>query len=324
MTPAATPTPEPRPQDSDGGEGNEEPVLYLSFHGGGGKTGYNNLRIYDLDGNWLGLAIDEATIPDWVRLAQLRSFTMGPDGKLYVVNSYRHDSNVVRFERIGEHSWGYDTVFVQGNTPKNPGMFHPYDLAFGPDGDLFVSSQNTDLVQCYAGPESSEAGTARPSRIPGFPPGTFASMRKNAKFATGRFGIRGITFDVAGNLYVAHRDRGVEVFDSDGHHLHLISTWYDIVLDRPIQLRFGTDGVLYIGSAGNNAVIAYTNGALQYAAGPDARGLNRVSAICLDPTGKLYVGSRKGRKVLRYDPFKKKPVTLLKGLEDDPEFLDIM
>ncbi len=296
--------------------------IYISFHGGSKGSSYNNIHVYDLSGNELGKAIDKDTLPDWVTLDELRGFTIGPDGLLYVANAYKDYSNIVRFSYNGTQ-WVYDSVFAQGNTQQNPGLFHPYSVAFGPDGNLYTSSQDTDLVSRFCGPNSACPGNPLPSIVEGFPSGTFISFQKN--FTTGAFGIRGINFDPDNNLYIANEDCNcVYVYDINGSLIKTIESTSSVTIDSPVQVQFDPSGVLYIGSSGNNAIITYENGKLNYFTGPNGEKLDAVSGIGFDSSNNMYVSSRKGKKILKYELPDNTPHSLIKDLSDNPEFVKIM
>ena len=95
-------------------------------------------------------------------LRELRGFAFGPDKNLYVVNAYFEYSEVLKFNgalnKDGQHDFA--GVFVKRHADLNPGIDHPFNVAFDSNGDLYVSSQNTSLVARYHGPASK----ARPTR----------------------------------------------------------------------------------------------------------------------------------------------------------------
>lgn len=230
----------------------------------------------------------------------------------------------MRFFRAGNQVWSYDTVFVQGNTRQNPGLLHPYAIVLGPDHDLYVSSQDTGLVSRFAEPTAHSPGAPRPTIIDGFPSGTFISPQ-NGAFQTGKYPIRGITFDAVGALYVANEKRNeIEVYDHAGAVLPSIISAEDVKIDRPVQVRFDAEGTLYISSAGNNAVLSYADNTLAALIGRHGAHLDAVSGIDVDANGHLYVGSRKAKYVLRYALPDTQPKMLLSDLDHKPEFVTIL
>ena len=79
-------------------------------------------------------------------------------------------------------------VFVKRHTEMNPGIDHPFNVAFDSEGDLYVSSQNTNLIARYHGPASKTGKPGTPMPLPqgldrgkvDLPPGTFIPSAKLA------------------------------------------------------------------------------------------------------------------------------------------------
>src|SRR5207248_4164909 len=137
-----------------------------------------------------------------VKLRELRGFAFGPDKDLYVVNAYFEYSEVVRFRgplnKDGQHDFA--GVFVKRHAELNPGIDHPFNVAFDSNGDLYVSSQNTSLVARYHGPNSSKGKPGTPMPFPDdlnaekvdLPPGTFVPSAKLV--ANGLLDVRAAIF----------------------------------------------------------------------------------------------------------------------------------
>jgi glucose/arabinose dehydrogenase len=67
--------------------------------------------------------------------------TFGPDGKLYVLDTYGGDPRIVRFNADGTGQ----SVFADFNNAEfTSEVFQPTNFAFGPDGALYVSGQNQE------------------------------------------------------------------------------------------------------------------------------------------------------------------------------------
>jgi len=58
---------------------------YVSFTGGEEKASLNNIHVYSTDGNKLRKALNKKSLPDGVKLRELRGFVFRPDQNLYVV-----------------------------------------------------------------------------------------------------------------------------------------------------------------------------------------------------------------------------------------------
>src|SRR3954451_18670627 len=127
-------------------------VWYVTFHGGDEDEAWNNIHVFSLDGKPLGKALATHSLPDDLELRELRGFAFGPDGDLYVANAYKGASQVLRFAgqpgADGKHA--FREVYVERHA-DNPGLHHPFDVTFGPDGHLYVPSQDTNVVGRYFG-----------------------------------------------------------------------------------------------------------------------------------------------------------------------------
>ena len=57
-------------------------------------------------------------------------------------------------------------VFVKRHGEMNPGIDHPFNVVFDSEGDLYVSSQNTNLIARYHGPSSKKGKPGTPMPLP--------------------------------------------------------------------------------------------------------------------------------------------------------------
>ncbi|HEU5432716.1 MAG TPA: hypothetical protein VFU81_13695, partial [Thermomicrobiales bacterium] len=140
---------------------------HITFHGGADAHGRNNMHAYALDGRTLGSVLDDDDLPQRARLRELRGFEIGPDGLLYVANAAKKRSQILRFDgavdRHGRHR--FVDVFTEGRH-RNSGLEHPFMVAFGPDGHLYVPSQDTRVVTRYFGPDAREGEPGAPMPHP--------------------------------------------------------------------------------------------------------------------------------------------------------------
>ncbi len=119
-------------------------VLYI------GNTRSDSITIFDeITGTFQG----NFTTPGLGGLREPDALTFGPDGNLYVSSggnsglnlfdsSYPKDSAVLRFSPTGE----FLGVAASGN-----GLVRPYGNAFGPDGNLYVSSFRSNQILRFDG-----------------------------------------------------------------------------------------------------------------------------------------------------------------------------
>jgi WD40 repeat protein len=308
---------------------------YVSFHGGEEEASLNNIHVYSTDGMKLRKALNKKSLPEGTKLRELRGFVFGPDQNLYVVNAYFEYSEVLKFKGAlnenGQHDFA--EVFVKRHTEMNPGIDHPFNVAFDAEGDLYVSSQNTNLIARYHGPASKTGKPGTPMPLPqhldrenvDLPPGTFIPP---AKFASnGLLDVRAVIFAPNNDLYVADRAADcVRIYEArTGRHLRNLISRTD-QLDRPIHLFLSPDGRhLFIGSGGNDSILRHDlrNNSTSVFVASKTGGLNGPAGMAFGNDGFLYVASRNTKEILRYDTKDGRPSSkpFIKNLADNPEFL---
>ena len=268
--------------------------FYVSFSGES-ATPINNVYALSPKGETVSKAVLD---PGKAPYQELRGMSFGPDGNLYVAQAYKKASVILKFS--GRPPKGSSTLRYMGEfvTPSaSAGLSHPYQSAFNADGDLFVSSQDTNVVTAFQGPKSALSGKTMPNskfltkRYAGgtFNPGTFAPAHTakpeapsftsvatdqgGLTFKTlpsnptegadksgtgGTHSVRGVAFDKAGNLYVADEGNDrVAVFDTDGKLVGVITGSKNHFLSTPVALCFDGSKTLYIGSPGNRSLFSY-------------------------------------------------------------------
>jgi DNA-binding beta-propeller fold protein YncE len=307
---------------------------YISFHGGEEKSSFNNIHVYSTEGRELRKALNKASLDAGVQLRELRGFVFGPDKNLYVVNAYFEFSEILKFKgginKDGQHD--FVGVFVKRHADFNPGIDHPFNAAFDFEGNLYVSSQNTNLIARYHGPASKigQPGTPMPfpehlhlDRDP--PPGTFVPSAK--LLPNGLVDVREVIFAQNSDLYVADREADcVRIYAAGtGRYLRNLVSRSD-QLDKPIHLLLSPDGrYLFVGSGGNDSILRHDlrrNSTSVFVA-PKSGGLNGTAGMALGDDGFVYVASRNTKEILRYDAKNGRPSSkpFIKSLADNPEFL---
>jgi DNA-binding beta-propeller fold protein YncE len=308
---------------------------YISFHGGDEKTSLNNIHVYSTDAKKLRKALNKKSIPNGITLRELRGFVFGPDKNLYAVNAYFEYSEVLKFtgalNKDGQHDFA--GVFVKRHADLNPGIDHPFNVAFDSNGDLYVSSQNTNLVARYHGPNSKTGRPGLPMPFPqsldpalNLPPGTFVPSANLA--SNGLLDVREVIFTPNNDfLYVADRAADcVRIYEArTGRYLRNLVSRSD-ELDRPIHLLHSPDGgYLLIGSGGTDSILRHDLGrsSTSVFVTPKSGGLNGPAGMAFGDDGFLYVASRNTNEILRYDAKDGRPSSrpFIKNLADNPEFL---
>lgn len=307
---------------------------YISFHGGEEESALNNIHVYSTDGERLRKGLNKKSLPAGIKLRELRGFVFGPDQSLYVVNAYFEYSEILKFNGTlnenGQHDFAQ--VFVKRHA-DNPGIDHPFNVAFDSEGDLYVSSQNTNLIARYHGPESKKGKPGTPMSLPeslhlekaAFPPGTFVPSSKLA--SNGLLEVRAVIFAPNNEMFVADRAADcVRIYEArTGRHLRNLDP-QSHELDRPIHLLLTPDGrYLLIGSGGKDSILRHDlrEGSTNLFVESKSAGLNGPAGMAFGDDGFLYVASRNSKQILCYSGTDGRPhgKPFINDLADNPEFL---
>jgi hypothetical protein len=306
---------------------------YISFHGGVEPSAHNNIHVYSAVGKELRKALNPHDLPRSITFRELRGFTFGTDGDLYVVNAFQDFSQILRFDgrlnKDGQHD--FVDVFVQYDAVHNAGLRHPFNALFNSQGDLYATSQDTSLTLRYFGPCSKEGAPGTPMPLPAslretagthFQPGTFCASAKQVP--NGLIVVRQALF-AAGLLYVADRDADcVKKYDAaTGAYRGEIRA--SGLIDKPIHLAI-SDGILYIGNRGNESIVKcdMRSETVTTFVPSHAGGLKNPAGLAFGDDGYFYVASRGSRQILRYHLTDGRPdkQPFIDGLSDDPEFIE--
>jgi DNA-binding beta-propeller fold protein YncE len=307
---------------------------YVTFSGESGKKGVttpiNNVIAVDTKGKVLGEVL--AALPPDIQLSELRGMALGSDGTLYVAIAKKNVSQILAFSARINHdgrSRNYLGVAADGSTTD--GLLHPYGVSFGPDGDMFVSSQDTCVVSRFTAPgngnpyRGSRATDTCPYLKSSFPGGSFlagtfvacanppgAGITPVPASKGGltnldesdpkpvRRSVRGFVFD-ARTLYVADEAANrIAIYDSGDGEFQGAAT--DERLQGPVGLALNpANGHIVIGSAGSKRLFSYHPDSCElHELAHDDR-LDGVSGIACDPSGLLYVSCRKALRISVWD-----------------------
>ncbi|HEY3392081.1 MAG TPA: hypothetical protein VGK58_05200 [Lacipirellulaceae bacterium] len=181
---------------------------------------------------------------------------------------------------------------VPGGIPAgSAGLEATAGLEIGPDGNIYVSSQNTGEVLFYDG----ETGAPLASPLPGGRDGLFALLRTEDQPGGAPGPLR---FGQDGNLYVS--DFGgttVRVFHgTTGAELAPAATGFG----PPGGLTFAPNGDLYVGNFGTSAIIRVRSGMQQTFIASGTGPILTPSSMLIVPNGDMLVVSMFANEIHRY------------------------
>ena len=319
-------------------------MFVLDFHGGTGHDDINNLHAYDHQGRPADpakLLAHGGGAPD---LSELRGFAWRPEG-LYVVNGNKDASQLLLYQPAKGGQFAFARVVASKSSVN--GILHPFDVAFDASGNIYLSSQDTNVVtaldasgkplpaatylqQAYpsgaflAGTQVASSSGALPL-VPGRPPPDVPlpeGLGVGIESGKVQHSVRGVVW-VGGCLLVADEAAdAVKVYAASGQLQGQISGGG---LTAPVHLLLWGE-TLYI-SSGNDAV--YTcpipgGKAPMGVVAPTAwltRHLRASSGMCFGADGNFYVALRKDKEVRQFSPKGDYLGTFLSGLDDEPEFI---
>ena len=258
----------------------------------------------------------------------LRGMAFGPDGNLYVAQGkdadphldlVAHEDASAIFQFSGAPAKGGSTLKFLGPfvTPaSSPGLSHPYQPLFS-GGDLYVSSQNTNVVTAFYGPKNTSAGKPMPNskflqgKYPQgkFNPGTFVPAHSAKKGIPGGVPPNtsipveegGLTFK---SLSPADLAAGLDVEDAANAISGKAAT------HSVRGLAFDNVGNLYVADEGADRVTVFDTGGklLGVITGPKNYPLSSPVALFFAPgrdgnekSGKLHIGSPGNKSLFIYD-----------------------
>ena len=325
--------------------------FYVTFSGES-STPINN--VYALSPS--GEVVSTEVLDTSLTYQELRGMAFDSAGRLYVSQAYKKSSTILQFA-ASANPGSYTRAFLTSYaTPTaSSGLLHPYQPAFGPDGNLYVTSQDTNVVTAFFGPDSPQAGQATAlssflqSQYPtgtfnpgtfvpaytadsGVPPFTPVPVSQGGLTLTtsgsSTHSVRGLAFDDAGHLFVADEGNNrIAVFDAaSGTFLGAITQSKNHSIQEPVALCYAAPaGLLYIGSPGNQRIFTYPvanvfSGNFQAnSLMQDTKRLDKVSGITVDPAGNLYTCSRKTNEIYQWTAGGTLIGTFAKGFSDSPE-----
>ncbi|MEI7878586.1 MAG: hypothetical protein WCI96_11780, partial [Planctomycetota bacterium] len=142
----------------------------------------------------------------------LRGLAPLPDGGFLAMNAYIKDTRILRFgAKDANGAYPYLGDFATAGAAV-PALAHGYQIAIGPNGNVYASNQDSNTVTCFAGVALPNAGQpVSLANAAGGAPGVIVPSDKTS--AEGINDVRGIAFGPDGLLYVCDRGNNrVQIF----------------------------------------------------------------------------------------------------------------
>jgi DNA-binding beta-propeller fold protein YncE len=188
-------------------------------------------------------------------------------GYLYVASEYNNE--VLRFDGT---TGAFVSVFV---TAGSGGISGPSGMTFGPDGNLYVSGRNSASVVEYDGT-------------------TGAYIRTFAASGSGGMSLpEGIAFDPSGSyLYVASTGSN-QVLKYNAQTGAFVGVAASAGVSGPKDVKFGSDGLMYVLSSGNNRILRFTTSGtyVDDYVPAGGGGMANIHRMAFGPDGDLYVAA---------------------------------
>jgi glucose/arabinose dehydrogenase len=188
-------------------------------------------------------------------------------GYLYVAAEGSND--VVRYDAT---TGAFVDVFVP---PGSGGISGAFGLTFGPDGNLYVSGRTSNNAVKYDGSTGAYLGTFVPSGSGGlsFP--------------------FGMAFDPSGAYLHVASNGSSQVLKYSASTGAFVGVAASAGVSGPTDVTFGSDGLLYVLSSGNDRILRYTESGSYVDVYVPAGGLGmaRLAGMTFGPDGDLYVAA---------------------------------
>ena len=212
-------------------------------------------------------------------LPKVHGFRIDREGNAWITDRGLHQ--VFKFTRSGRLLMELGTKGVAGDNDSKVALNGPADVAFGPNGDIFVAdgeSTNTRIVKFNKN-------------------GMFLKSWGTKGSEPGQLLVpHGIVMDSRGRLFVANRgNKRIEIFDQEGGFLGQIKTAV-----TPYGLFIGRDGIIYVadGTKGSESLsVINTRNEKVLAHIP---GLNGSHMLTVDRKGAIYVAEVRGMALRKF------------------------
>lgn len=305
-----------------------ETAWLLTLHGAGGGESVIGL---DEHGGATVVVAGPKSLPSGVTMRDPRGMAAMPDGTLLVATAWSDDPAILRFGSVDPQGRRAFVGTFADLGKEIAARVHPYAVVVSPDGTVFVSCQDGNIVTRYAGLDAPVAGEPVPAPagtranwIPPTPPRDGIFIGSIGEQRDGLRCVRGLAFDGTGRLLVVDRDAPA-VYAYDAATGRRVETVLDRShgLKKPIQVHCDAEGRIFVSDREAKSVfVREVDGTVKdLFEGLKMRpGLPSCLAIEDDV---LYLGDRKAKAILSLDLRTPgaEPEVFVGALPDPPEFL---
>ena len=226
-----------------------------------------------------------------------RGIAVAPDGSIFVADTGNHRIQHISPDGKVISVWGSFASLLKGEKAP-PGTFdEPWDVAVGPDGDVYVADTWNSRIQKFT------------------PDGKFITMwgsMGNGGDPLAMWGPRGIVVDPQGRVFVSDTgNKRIVVFDSNGKPLGRYGSGGAEVgqFSEPVGLALDVAGNLYVADTWNQRVQVFMVDAKNEFTplrqwqiyGWFGQSLDNKPYLSVDKDGHVFVGDPEGYRVLEFD-----------------------
>lgn len=260
----------------------------------------HRIQVLDADGNflfeWGAFEVGERGQAAGGNFNQPWGIDVGPDGNVYVADTWNHRIQV--FTPDGEfiRTWGQLGQLDAAQLPSD--FWGPRDVAVGPDGLVYVADTGNKRIQVFtaAGEYVRTIGSS----------GSGAGQLNEPV---------GLAVHSDGRVFVADTwNRRVQVFNGFGQYLTswVVSAWYGDQGNRPYLALDEARGQLYVTDPDAGRILVYDlNGLLLGSFGQVGSleiplgntQFNVVGGVAISPNGDVYIVDAGAARLLRFSPW---------------------